>query len=313
MKNTNKKLISIAAASAMVISLASVATANEEGKLYINNTLVENAKIAENDGTTLIPLRAICETLGFEVNWIEEPRTIELVKLPVYITCSPDRDGYTFARTAPMLLGTAPKLIDDLTYVPTNFVDEILKGTIEENEGNYHISYGEVAQTNTISGKVCDMIYEDEKLVQLVLGEKDDPNTQTILNLSEEMVKMAEELNIVIGTEISAEVQDLATLSIPPQMIPVNLTVLEEVVAETEAIEGTICELVYEDEKLVQIVIGDAEDYLSQTVLNLTEELSKEAVELKAEVGKTIKATAAAIKTMSIPAQQPLISIEEIK
>ena len=78
------------------------------GYLPLNTLLVE--------GNTYIPLRAICEKLGFEVNWVAESRTVELVKLPLFITFSVDEDGYTFAKTAPMKLGSAPVIVNDRTY-----------------------------------------------------------------------------------------------------------------------------------------------------------------------------------------------------
>ncbi len=397
MKNTNKKIISVTSAAALLLSLVTMANGEEGGKIYINNTVLESAELKQNNDTTLVPLRAICENLGFTVNWIEESRTIELVKLPIYITCSPDYDGYTFSKMAPQKLGTSPLLIDDTTYVPENFINEILQGTLVKENGDYYITYGE--QTNTITGTVCDLviendkivkivigepdnidthielnltdeiskiaeelnivigteivaettgtqtmsippqmtpvslslsekavlptisgtvadiIYEDEKLVKLVLGEKENPETQTILNLTEEIAATVKELGIEVGTEITAQTQDLATLSIPPQMIPVSIEIAEKTSdsVSTEPIEGTICDLVYEDEKLTQIIIGDENAPMTQTVLNLSEELAAKAIELKAEKGKTIKATASAMKTRSLPPQQALLSIEDIK
>ena len=315
MKNSTKKIIAVTSASAILVSLASIVQANESGNIYINNTALENVKIQKSNDTVMLPLRSICESLGFEVNWIDESRTIELVKMPIYITCSPDQDGYTFAKTAPQLLGSAPQLIDDVTYVPMNFVNEILQGEIYEENGNYYISYGDVQDKATISGAVCDMIYEEDKLVQIVIGDKDDVMTQTILNLTEEIANKVKELGIDVGSQISAEVQDLATLSIPPQMIPVSIEIAETIheEAETDDIIGVICELVYEDDKLVLIIIGDKENPLSQTALNLSDELSAQAVEAGVKEGMTITGTASAMKTRSIPAQQPMISITEIK
>ena len=315
MKHTKKRILSVATTAALLLSISAAVNAKDEGNIYLNNALLENTQIVEHNDVTMIPLRAVCENLGFTVNWIHESRTIELVKMPIYITCSPDRDGYTFSKTAPQLLGVAPQLIDDSTYVPTNFINEILQGEISEENGNIYINYGEEeVAVPVVSGTVCDMIFEDENLIKLVIGEKDLPDTQTILNLSEEMAKIATELGIEVGSVISAEVEDLATLSIPPQMIPVSLELVEADVSEsTEAVEGVICDLVFEDEKLVQIVIGDENDPLSQTVLNLTEELAAKALELKAEKGMTLKGTASMMMTRSIPAQQPLVSIEEIK
>ena len=313
MNNKTRKIIALASVAAMFASFAAIANAQSENKIYVNGNVLKNAEVKKVDDTSFLPLRAICEDLGFEVNWINESRTIELVKMPIYITCSPDRDGYTFARTAPMLLGSAPVLIDDTTYVPVNFIDEILKGTYETQNGSYHISYGEevAPATTTISGTVCDLIFEEDKLTQLVIGNAEDVMSQTALNLSEELAELCEELNIVIGTEITCEVKEMATMSIPPQMIPVSIAVVEA--TEVPSVSGTVCELIYEDEKLVKIVIGDIEDPMTQTVLNVTEELAAKALEAGVKVGSDIYAEVQEMATMSIPPQMFPVSIEIVE
>lgn len=310
MKNTNKKLIAVTASIATLLSTAAMINAEEGGKIYLNESILENASIQNKDDITLIPLRAVCESLGFTVTWIEESRTIELVKLPIYITCSPDRDGYTFSKMAPQELGIAPLLIDDTTYVPKSFVNEILKGSIEEKNGNYYISYGENSQTSSVAeGTVCDLIYEDDKLVQIIIGDTEDIDSQIALNLSEELAQSAIEQNIVIGSYVTAETTELQTMSIPPQMIPTSITVINQ----SPSLFGTVCDLIYEDDKLVQIVIGDADDINSQTVLNLSEDIALRAEELGIVIGSEISAQITDLMTMSIPPQVIPTSLEIVE
>lgn len=307
MKNTTKKIIAVTSASAVLLALASIAQANESGNIYINNTALENAKIQKVNDNVLLPLRSICEEIGFEVNWIQDSRTIELVKMPIYITCSPDYDGYTFSKTAPQLLGTAPELIDDTTYVPMNFVNEILHGEISVENGNYYINYGETVQENTVSGTVCDIIYEDDKITQIVIGNAEDVNSQTALNLSEELSALASELNIVIGSNISATTSDIQTMSIPPQFVATSLEILYPEVS------GTVCDMIYKDDKLVQIVIGDKDDVMTHTILNVTDEIANTAAELGIDVGTQINAQVQDIATLSLPPQMIPVSIEVVE
>ena len=396
MKKEVKRIIATAAAAASVIAAAGMATAQDNDKLYINGTLSESGKIEVVGDKKYLPLRAICEGLGFDVEWEEASRKIIISSIPVYITCSPDRDGYTFAKTAPILLGEAPKLINDKTYVPMNFVDEILEGTVEEKADGINVVYADAEEKKEISGTICEIIYEDEKPVQLVLGDKDDVNSQTVLNLSDELSAKVKELGLEIGTKIVAEVGDLATASIPPQMIPTSIAVadskednnsveisgtvcemvygddsklvqiitgtkddphtqnaynLSDELAETVKklgikegsqivgtasafqtksippqsslytidllrsveVSGTVCELIYENDKLVQIAVGKKDDPMSQTIFNLTDELAKKAAELGIKEGTKIKGTAADMVTMSIPPQQPLLTLEADK
>ena len=229
MKNTSKKIIAVLSATTLALS-ASLAMAedkdimliseNPDSQIYVNDTLIEKTTKTVGDAQFL-PLRAVCEALGFEVLWNEESRTIEIVKLPVYITCSPDRDGYTFARTAPMLLGAAPTLIDDLTYVPQNFIDEIVGATLEVEDGAYHI-YTDIAEgepeTVEVSATIVDLIYdENDNLVQIVTGDKEDPMNQLIFNLSEELTLALKDMNLEVGMTFNGSAVALQTMSIPPQ------------------------------------------------------------------------------------------------
>lgn len=236
MKNTTKKILAVLSATTIALT-ASLAMAqddeimliseNGESSIYVNDVLLDKTTktVGENE---FLPLRAVCEALGFEVQWIEESRTIEIVKLPVYITCSPDRDGYTFAKTAPMLLGSAPTLIDDLTYVPQNFVDEIVGCSLIAEDGAYHI-YTEMvepeAETVEISAEIVDLIYdENDNLVQIVTGDAEDPMEQLIFNLSEELIEKADSLNLEVGKTIVGDAAMLQTMSIPPQQPLLTIT-----------------------------------------------------------------------------------------
>lgn len=315
MKNNVKRIIATATAAASVIAAASMATAQENDKLYINGKLSENGSIEVVGEKKYLPLRAICEGLGFDVEWDDASRKIIISSIPVYITCSPDRDGYTFAKTAPMLLGEAPKLINDRTYVPMNFIEEILDGKLEEKADGINVVYAEVEEKNEVSGTICEIVYDGEKPTQLVLGDKDDVNSQTVLNLSDELSAKVKELGLKVGTKIVAEVTDLATASLPPQMIPVSISVAEatEDVKDTVEISGTVCELVYDNDKLVQIITGEKDDPHTQKAYNLSEELAETVKKLGIKEGSRIAGTADAAQTRSIPPQQTLYTVELLR
>ena len=100
---------------------------NSSFELVVNGTVIDQPQVIYNEGNVMIPLRKVCETLGLTVNWDAETNMITIEKLPVYITCYPNADGYTFARTAPIFLGEAPILIEGTTFVPVSFIDKILQ------------------------------------------------------------------------------------------------------------------------------------------------------------------------------------------
>lgn len=281
--------------------------------ITVNGVALEGAKILEDEGIKMLPLRAICEALDFEVVWNGEARRIELVKLPVYITLTPDEDGYTFARTAPMLLGKAPLLKEGTTYVPINFIDEILKGSYDE-EGGVNILWGveeEKEETVTEETAAIDVyvkeVTEEGFLVEdfyrgdirLAIGE------DTVIEDAEGNAIAKEDVDVTM--ELSVELSDAMTMSIPPLANAVKITVKAE--TAKPVMSGEITEVIKEEDKVVQLVLGEDE-----TVLNISEELvvtDSEGKEIEVEFaeGMTVRALTTGIATMSIPPQYPVTNI----
>lgn len=94
-------------------------------EIYLKDELVKN-----EEGITMIPLRVVAETLGYEVSWNQETKTAELVKGPQWTAVTIGEDKYNFARMY-VELGTAPVLVHSKTYVPISFAEEILKANVE--------------------------------------------------------------------------------------------------------------------------------------------------------------------------------------
>lgn len=369
----------------LLTTTASATDVSETSTLFVNGNDT-GAKLYVEENTVMLPLRALCEHLGFEVIWQEEAKRIELVKMPIYITCTPFEDGYTFSRTAPMMLGTAPKLINDRTYVPLNFIDEILKGSYESREDDIYVSYGEEAKLNAVSiieikdntitvedekrGEIIlnvteETIFEDEEgnalkfeditvdsnilvqydeamtlslpaitnaikivkvkevkpeLKEVLFVEKVDKKLtvfdfeigNVVLNITEETVIEDEEGNAVKFEELTNENKLLVeygpamTMSLPPMTNAVKIVKTSEIA--NELISGKVEELVFEEEKLMQIIISDDENNL--TALNIGEEtyvLNQDGVEgdlTKLEKGDEISGIVSAMSTRSIPPQK---------
>lgn len=220
------KIMRLLACAACAAAMTTVAFA--ESGVYVNDIKVSDAVIEKRDEKTMIPLRAVCEELGFEVRWIEESNTVEIVKLPVYITCSLDQDGYTFSKMAPQPLGSAPVLINDKTYVPINFLTDILNAryTLNDDE-ELRVYYGDYARTVTVLSKDDNKILVQDR----VLGE-------VLLNISDETVfnNDAEEVidektamaDIKDGSRLIVTYSDAMTRSIPPQTNATYIKVLSD-------------------------------------------------------------------------------------
>ncbi len=184
----------------------------------VNGEDIEAKTYVSNDGISMIPLRAVCEKLGFTVTWESDSNRIILEKTPLYITMYTSEDGYTFAKTAPMKLGTPPVLIEGTTYVPFNFITEILNGYYVIDGERILIFFGEDAEPYICSGTVTEIIKDENgEVSQLVLNDN-----ELILNVGETDVSLSngKEISlseIEVGANVTAISKGIMTMSIPPQ------------------------------------------------------------------------------------------------
>ncbi|MBR2476803.1 MAG: copper amine oxidase N-terminal domain-containing protein [Clostridia bacterium] len=189
-----------------------------EYSITINGADVEAPTPFEKDGNVMIPLRALTEALGFTVEWQGETGTIILSRGPVYITMSAFEDGYTFSKTAPAMLGTAPILIDGVTYVPVTFVDQILGGGYRFDENMviaiYDAEYKNVALIEEINAEEKQITVND-----IIMGE-------VVLNIADETYITDEEGTAVafddleVGMTLKITYSEMMTRSLPPQNTP---------------------------------------------------------------------------------------------
>lgn len=109
-------------------------------KIYINDEEIslENEIFENQAGIKMLPLRQIAEALGYEVTWDNEAKRAELVKGAHYTAVTIGEDNYNFARML-VSLGTAPVLKDSRTFVPYDFLQEVLKVNVEIIDGVINI------------------------------------------------------------------------------------------------------------------------------------------------------------------------------
>lgn len=100
----------------------------EEKEITLNKSLYQNEQ-----GVMMIPLRQIAEILGYEVKWNNEERSVELIKGPHWTLVTIGQDNYSFAKML-IKLGTAPEIKDSTTYVPYDFLTEVLRVNVEITE-----------------------------------------------------------------------------------------------------------------------------------------------------------------------------------
>lgn len=86
------------------------------------NEILLNKPMYMNEDRIMVPLRQIAESLGYEVKWNGEDKSVELTKGPHWFLVKIGQDNYNFARMM-VQLGAAPELVDSTTYVPVDFLD----------------------------------------------------------------------------------------------------------------------------------------------------------------------------------------------
>lgn len=308
------------------IAVIAPAPVNAPNTISVNNNALEGASYIVNNDRVMLPVRAICENLGFTVEYDEANDTVTLVKLPVTISFVPTVDGYTFAKTAPFKLGIDPILVNDRTYVPQEFFTEVMNATYTEKDGVATIVWGEETATVTPDESVEQGVAEDITSTFSIkeIGEKsilvaDYNRGDVVLHIAEETVITDKEgkaislADLDVDSEYTVVYSPAMTLSIPPQTTAIKITQTEN--AAKDVVEGEVCEVVTKDGKVTAIVIGNVDDITNQTVLNISDETSiknAEGVQVNAQdiaKGAFVRSVASKMTTRSIPPQKTAYAI----
>lgn len=191
--------------------------ADTERNVIVNGEDLGVSYIVNEDNITLLPLRAICEKLGFTITWDDETRMIEVIKLPMYITFTPDADGYTFAKTAPMPLGTKPVIKDGVTYVPAELFSDLLKYEVII-DGTATIYAPIEAKVTVKEAGEKSLTVEDPVRGEVIVHVGEDT---LIYNAAGELIELSQldttkELTVIYGRAF--------TLSLPPQTTAVKIS-----------------------------------------------------------------------------------------
>ncbi len=280
-------------------------------KIIVNDTVLNADTYAEGDNV-MLPLRALCEALGYEVGYDAKTTMITLTKGVHYITMYPTKDEYTFSKMAPMSLGIAPQLVDDRTYVPVTFVENILQGVGCEvlQNGEILISDPKKEENNYHFVTAAEIVNESTLLVMdEILGEVE-------VTFAEETIFQGIGLSeIEVGTEFMVEYADNAvTMSLPAQAVAKNVMsveLYEEVFpVEIAGVEfaGTVKE-VGEDFVLVETENGELQLNVSEET-NIHHVMNRRLYRLgDLEAGMKISGTHAEAATFSIPPQSAAFEI----
>jgi len=109
-------------------------------KIYINGKEIRlDNEIFENEnGVKMLPLRQIAEALGYEIKWDNDSKMVELIRGAHYITATIGSNNYSFAKMI-VRLNTSPILRDSRSFVPFDFLEEVLQLKVDIIDGAINI------------------------------------------------------------------------------------------------------------------------------------------------------------------------------
>lgn len=294
------------------------ASAKEDIDLYVNDAQM-TVDAFEEDGNVMVPVRVVCEALDMLVSWNGEAKRVEITAegTPLYVTFTPFEDGYTFARTAPQLLGVAPQLLGEgITYVPAKFFGEIIPGaTWEKTEKGIEITY--VAETEDIP--VTDVVIEEIPAVKALVTDVteegimvyDPARGEVKVNISEETeISEEDKAALASGKMVEVVYGPAMTMSLPPMTTATSVKVLES--EDYELIETTVQGI-----EEGGILVGETDKVEDLTLLVKTEDFTALDAEGNAieeiKEGSKITAIVSTISTRSLPPQKNVFFIRVVE
>lgn len=275
-----------------------------EKSIYIDDTKIDASYLENDDKSIMIPVRKVCEFMGFNVEWNSETNDVVVEKSPMYFTFNIYRDGYTLSKTAPILLGNAPVVENNTTYVPLSFVSDIMSCEVTSEDGIVNIKTSETEKKkahtvifNGVTDNMC-VVYDIE------LGD-------VLVNISNNTVVSDDVNTLEKGQILEIVYDDFMTMSLPPITNALQLTKVEGETAEV--LYGTVSETITED-GVNQIIIKDESG--NETALNVSADktllMDIDGTKIDVtdfELNKKVTAVASMASTRSIPPQRAAFAV----
>ncbi len=221
-----------------VVAGAPVITAETAKNLaiYVEGNPLRETTLQKGD-TIMIPLRAVCEAMGYKVDWHAKENRIVLTLGAQYITINPQQDGYTFSKTAPMKLGQAPMNHDGYTYVPVQFIDEILGGKSVKSDGFIYLTNQDLTDQVTLNAEV--KAVEDGDITVGLVGVTDERKSVVLhvtkdTKLTDAAGKTIAASDIHKGDSVLCVFDRALTKSLPPQSTAYSIQVKQSAELEEE-------------------------------------------------------------------------------
>ena len=157
---------------------------NSFGELIEKSIIVNgkelNKKAQSVNGIVMVPLRETVESLGYEVTWNNDTRSVEILRLSQWTSITIDDNNYFKNRMAHQKLSHAPILINNSTYLPAEFLNVILDLALEVEAGDLTISESEMAIHR---GYIQKIDYKASGQISITLSSKEMPDSMNDLTI----------------------------------------------------------------------------------------------------------------------------------
>lgn len=267
----------------------------KENSIYINGQLLENANLIKENGKTLMPVRAIFEKLGYEIDYDANNKIISMSKMPHYITFSTTKDAYTFSRMAPQPLGQAPIVKEGVTYVPVELFD-LMGMEVKLTSNNVLYIGDDVEQEESTSAKKEQIIISEIDEKNNTITVEDDKRGIVVLNIKDVKIDYTtEDKELMVGQALDVEYGDIMTASEPPINIPKSVKVVDKFsygeVLNVEKDDKNNTLVSFKDEEIGEVVLVLSPDFKV--------DYTTEDKEIK--TGQYLEVVLSRVMTMSLP------------
>jgi hypothetical protein len=213
-------------------------------QVSINGTAVADGYWSKDNQTAMIPLRALTEALGIELQWNKADKSAELTRDALWTQVFTGKDRYSVNKML-LTLGTAPEIKDGTLYVPAVFAEKVLHAQLTTTGNQVSITSEEEVKTVTERGVITRISNQDQYQSIQIGGANQDG---IVLNLSKDSQLLSAEgkeltlADLSIGMVVEAEHSLMTTRSLPPQTPTYKVTVLDtaaELAAQPKELFGT--------------------------------------------------------------------------
>jgi pimeloyl-ACP methyl ester carboxylesterase len=151
----NKKKAVIATSLALLLSVPTIASAAQEG--------------IEDD--SLVPLRAIAQSLGAQVQWVGATKTITVERDSTTIELNVGDNKATIINGSAVTLEQEARIVDSRIYVPSSFIELAFQGEVRWNAQDQSVTLEDDDYTNRASAFVHSLLQGDTSTITESMSE----------------------------------------------------------------------------------------------------------------------------------------------